>query len=56
MSRNINQPRYDLTDGQESRQVGCTHAFSPIRFWATGLPALKTFIAMECVVWDGENA
>ena len=54
MFRNINQPRFDSTDGQESRQAGCTHAYSPIRFWAPGLPALKTFIALDCDAWDGE--
>jgi len=55
--RNINQPIFDSADCQESGQVGCTHAVSPNRFWApSGLLALKTFIALNCVLWDGETA
>lgn len=54
MFRNINQYPDDFMDGQESRQVGCSHSTSPKHFWAPGLPALKTFIALECLVWGGE--
>jgi len=53
--RNINQSMFDSANGQESRQAGCTHVCSPIHFWAPGLPALKTFIALDCVFWDGEH-